>query len=141
MTLEEKIEKIIGDNNNKLLDAVNGVFSSPSAGLIDETKQELLKLIKDLIQECKPKPEVECVCGEYGVEDCDNVWHMRACGIDGYERNILKALEESTTLEKKIIELVGDIQSAVFYAEEDNKILKNQRKYFTNKILFELEKK
>lgn len=24
MTLEEKIEKIIADNNNKLLDAVNG---------------------------------------------------------------------------------------------------------------------
>ena len=69
MTLEEKIEKIIGDNNNKLLDAVNGVTSPALGELIDETKQELLKLIKDLIQECKPKPEVECVCGEYGVED------------------------------------------------------------------------
>lgn len=36
---------------------------------------------------------------------------------------------------------LGDIQSAVFYAEEDNKILENQRKYFTDRILFELEKK
>jgi len=94
MTLEEKIEKIIADNNNKLLDAVNGLTNPTLGELIDETKQELLKLIKDLIQECKPNPEVECVCGEYGVEDCDNVWHMRMCGIDGYEQNILKALGE-----------------------------------------------
>lgn len=61
---------------------------------IHQAKQAITNLIKDLVQECKPEPEIECVCGEYGTEDCDKVWHMRMCGIDGYEQNILKALEE-----------------------------------------------
>ena len=43
------------------------------------------------------------------------------------------------TLEEKIETIISDIQYAVFYAEEDSRILKNQRRYFADRILFELK--
>lgn len=68
------------------------VFMNPPYGRA--IRHWIKKAHEDLVQECKPEPEIECVCGEYGTEDCDKVWHMIMCGIDGYEQNLLKALEE-----------------------------------------------
>lgn len=80
--------------DERILDAVipgwKGKNQMPTPNFVRKIKDA----VKDLVQECKPEPEIECVCGEYGTEDCDKVWHMRMCGIDGYEQNILKALEE-----------------------------------------------
>lgn len=47
MTLEEKIEKIIADNNNKLLDAVNGLTNPTLGELVEPASRAILAIIKE----------------------------------------------------------------------------------------------
>lgn len=47
MTLEEKIEKIIADNNNKLLDAVNGLTNPTLGELVEPASRAILAAIKE----------------------------------------------------------------------------------------------
>ena len=47
MTLDEKVEKIIADNNNKLLDAKNGVTNPTLGELVEPASRAILAIIKE----------------------------------------------------------------------------------------------
>jgi len=80
MTLEEKIEEIV---KHKLISINNANVVSVNDGF----KQELLALIKELVEEAKP--------GAFKFDDGQNdATHFYNKAIDEFEQNLLKALEE-----------------------------------------------
>ena len=91
MTLEEKIEKIIADNNNKLLDAVNGLTNPTLGELVEPASRAILAAIKDLVQKCKPEEK-------HSIHPMTTTANARNNGynlaIKHFEQNILKALGE-----------------------------------------------
>lgn len=82
--MNDKLDQIIVENNNKLLDAVNGRTNPTLGELVDPAKQAILTLFKEMIAEAKP---------EKPYED-NHEWYNAQRMVDEFEQNLIKLLEE-----------------------------------------------
>ena len=89
--MNDKLDQIIVENNNKLLDAVNGLTNPTLGELVEPASKAILALIKELVAEAKPRNS-ETQRGSVTVYGDLSERELNI--IDQFEQNLLKALEE-----------------------------------------------
>lgn len=89
--MNDKLDQIIVENNNKLLDAVNGRTNPTLGELVYPAKQAILTLFKEMIAEAKPHYTSE-PNHNFGADHQTGINEGYNIAITEFEQNLIKLL-------------------------------------------------